>query len=411
MGFLQALADAVDGIETQTAGLPKFPINPDYVDGIGTFLQALATTFEELGERLSQTVAAVKGGHKSWTGESANRWYAEADDGGAHAGAVADLLVRAGTAVRDEAAKLHLLRGEYEHQARIAAQEGLVLGLWHPQQFIAGSAADVDSHARSAVTNAHAAAGKLLEEARTVAGKLDATLTHFAGELDGVGAFAGGDQLGTPDFGNAPEASFLTLLHDTNGLVNGFYDRGAAVRWALDHAGDAQFNGDECTWFVSQALWAGGFPQSTVWTKSGSHGLGHWPGSRTAWLVDDLRQYLGANFSVTEEQPIDPSASVEALPDAQPGDILLYSWDGGNTYSHMAFVVDVPSSQSPTVSEMGNTNFGLNNYLFNAPATYVTRGWNWSAKSSPPDWLQNEMHGDVRVILLHVNGGFFAPSY
>src|SRR2546421_335596 len=68
---------------------------------------------------------------------------------------------------------------------------------------------------------------------------------------------------------------------------NAFYNRSAAVAWATAHAEDDQFNGDECTWFVSQALWAGGFPMTPVWTSQGSHH--HLPGSETAWVVGELK--------------------------------------------------------------------------------------------------------------------------
>jgi Putative amidase domain len=178
---------------------------------------------------------------------------------------------------------------------------------------------------------------------------------------------------------------------------NAFYNPANAVAWALGNAEDSQFNGDECAWFVSNALWAGGFPQSAVWTSSGSHD--RVPGSQTAWTVPELVTYLKDNFS-TQWIPLG-NMSVNAVPQAAPGDIIVYSWDDGQTLDHMSFVTGIASGQYPTISEWGQVKFWPWNYLDNPNSPYVSLGWTWSQMAH--EWLQTEYHGHAQAYLLHFN--------
>jgi len=120
---------------------------------------------------------------------------------------------------------------------------------------------------------------------------------------------------------------------------------------------------------------------------------------------------MKANYSVTWKSL--GNMSTNAVPQAQPGDIIVYSWDGGKTYDHMAFVVDIASGQYPEVSEWGTPDWTTWNYLYyevhHPSEGYQKRGWTYSQKNH--EWLQTEYKGQARAYLLHINGGYFAPSF
>lgn len=196
--------------------------------------------------------------------------------------------------------------------------------------------------------------------------------------------------------------------------VNPQYDRTAAVAWALDNANDPQAYPAECTWFVSNALWQGGFAQTTAWTSAGTHGktvATSRPGTVDAWGVPNFVNYMRAHYSVTWT-PLG-NMSKNAVPNAQPGDIIVYSWDGGKTLDHMAFVVGIASGQYPEVAEWGTPDWTLWNYAYyevhHPREGYQERGWTWSQKNH--EWLQAEHKGQARAYLLHINGGYFAEDF
>jgi hypothetical protein len=182
------------------------------------------------------------------------------------------------------------------------------------------------------------------------------------------------------------------------------YDRSAGVGWALAHAKDGQEYLAQCTWFVSRALWAGGFPKTADWTSDGTWGDG-WPGTKTAWTVGDLVSYLARNHDVTQID-ITPNFRTNAVPQAQPGDIILYDWGAGDHISHMALVVDIARGQYPEVAEQGQFSFNdpfhiVLNRVRAVRSPYVKRGWTWSELHG--QWLQQRYPG-VKAYLLHING-------
>jgi hypothetical protein len=99
--------------------------------------------------------------------------------------------------------------------------------------------------------------------------------------------------------------------------------------------------------------------------------------------------YLEANYSVTWTD-ITSDLATNAVPQAQPGDIIVYSWNGNATLNHMAFVVGIASGDYPEVAEWGQFNFvpDVWDYIVNPSSPYVERGWTWSAISGK--WLQQE---------------------
>lgn len=191
--------------------------------------------------------------------------------------------------------------------------------------------------------------------------------------------------------------------------VNGNYDRTAAVDWALANAQDPQAYGAMCTWFVSNALWAGGLQKTATWTDQGHYGSA--PGTKTAWWLPWFVPYIQSHFSTTLIN-ITSDFRTNAVPQAEPGDIILYNWGDGQGISHATFVVGIAPGQYPEVSEMGQYDLSLIdaavNKIVHIHSTYVERGWTWSAVHN--EWLQQEFP-HVQAYLLHINGGIFVGNY
>jgi len=182
-------------------------------------------------------------------------------------------------------------------------------------------------------------------------------------------------------------------------VANPTYNRSAAVSWALAHAQDPQGSGALCAWFVSNALWAGKLPQGPSWR----------PGAAASRWVDDLVNYLRSNDSVSWTD-ITHNLTTNAVPAAEPGDLIAYDWDDDGALDHVSFVVGIASGQYPEVSEWGQINFSWHLWYrgFKPRSPYVSRGWTYSQVDH--EWLQRE-HKNMRAYLLHINGGYFLPSY
>lgn len=179
--------------------------------------------------------------------------------------------------------------------------------------------------------------------------------------------------------------------------VNESYNRTAAVKWAIANATlDPAYWWDPpgCTWFVSQALWAGGFATDSEWTPEGSHSTRRTQGSVTAWSAPNLVQYLERNYSV-QLVPMDFSGN--AVPLAEVGDVVAYDWENDGLIDHLAFVTGIAAGAYPEVSEWGT---GAN--------WYTQRGWTYSEINH--DWLQVE-HPNVSATLVHINGGVYLGEY
>ena len=214
---------------------------------------------------------------------------------------------------------------------------------------------------------------------------------------------------GTPPPSSAPTPPPSTTPIGT--IPNQGYDRSAAVSWALAHAKDPQAYGAMCTWFVSNALWAGGFTKTAAWTDQGHYRSA--PGTKIAWWLPDFLPYIQSNYS-TSLKDITSDLRTNAVPQAEAGDMILYDWGDGHGISHVAFIVDIASGQYPEVSEMGQFDFGLLdaaiNKIVHVRSPYVKRGWTWSAINN--NWLQSDpKHRGMKAYLLHINGGYFIPSY
>jgi hypothetical protein len=179
--------------------------------------------------------------------------------------------------------------------------------------------------------------------------------------------------------------------------ANPEYNRSAAVAWALAHAADPQRSEGLCTIFVSQALWAGGFPRSAEWHE----------GAWASRIVSGLLDYLQRTASVTKYD-ITPNLSTNAVPQAVAGDIIAYDWNNDGVLDHTSFVVDLVR-QYPEVSDWGQVDHSLVAKAIPVVAPRK-RGWTWSAKDNR--W-QQAVPGqqNMRAYLYHINGGYFVPNY
>jgi hypothetical protein len=183
--------------------------------------------------------------------------------------------------------------------------------------------------------------------------------------------------------------------------LNPSYYRTAGVEWAVAHAQDDQGSGTLCTWFVSNALWAGGLPTSEAWQK----------GTRSSVYVTDLRDYLVDN-GIASWSDITANLTTNAVPGADIGDVIVYDWEGDGELDHMAYVVDITADQYPEVAEHGQFDFTKNPWfkLSTPRSPYIERGWTYSELNH--QWLQaEEGNSSMRVHLLHINGGYIGPTF
>jgi hypothetical protein len=171
------------------------------------------------------------------------------------------------------------------------------------------------------------------------------------------------------------------------------YNRDAAVQWALNNAQAVRGNAfADCTWFVSQALWAGGLHQTSYWNsyESRQGSVLSQPGTDIARGADDLEKYLQRRFPITKEGLL-AAFRTNAVPDARPGDVIVYDWDSDGIFDHLAFVVSIAPGQYPEVAEWGTVPVW---------EPYQKRGWTYSALHN--NWLQQDYPG-VTAELLHFN--------
>ena len=177
------------------------------------------------------------------------------------------------------------------------------------------------------------------------------------------------------------------------------FNRGAAVAWATQHARATPPDPAACTWFVSQALWAGGLLRTAAWTDAGAHGhpWSRRPGTVDAWAVPNFTQYILSIYPHSTFTQLNLRSN--KVPAAQPGDVIAYDWYGRSSVhnlrnlQHVSLVVGIASGEYPEVSEW-SVDEGRQ------PTPYVSRGWTWSQKTHK--WLQQE-YPRVQAFLLHID--------
>ncbi len=177
------------------------------------------------------------------------------------------------------------------------------------------------------------------------------------------------------------------------------FNRGAAVSWGISHAKDKPPHDAACTWFVSQALWAGGLPKTALWTSVGGHGhpWSRRPGTGAAWAAPLFIEYIRHTYPHSTYTQI--SLSGNKVPAAESGDVIAYDWGGKSSVrnisniEHVSLITRIASGQYPEVAEWS---------IYNGTqlTPYIERGWTWSQKTHK--WLQQE-YPKVQAFLLHIN--------
>lgn len=210
------------------------------------------------------------------------------------------------------------------------------------------------------------------------------------------GAVSNQVDAGVPQCDTAPAASPVSTPNAT-------FQRSIAAQWATEHAQDPQEASGLCTIFVSRALWAAALPRSSTWYDGTD--ASKYVASFIAYMTDP------ANGISTQLIPITNDLRTNAVPQAQIGDVIVYSWNGSddlNSDSHLAIVVNIGPGQYPNVSEWGISSFLPPNRAIPVTDPYTSRGWTWSQLDHK--WLQDK-YPHMTAYLLHFNGGILTPSY
>lgn len=184
---------------------------------------------------------------------------------------------------------------------------------------------------------------------------------------------------------------------DSAPAVTRDYNGAAAASWALDSVGGPYWFANDCTYFVSQALWSGGLRESAQWTANtadpdqlASHLPWLDPGpSKIAASADHLKNYLvGSGSAVIREV----SWRDTTAGGAQLGDVIGYDWDvrGGRpgadgVLDHLAIVTSIDGQGYPFVTQHSPTQ--------------VNRAWSWSESAGA--WIEVARPG-ARAYLLHI---------
>lgn len=235
------------------------------------------------------------------------------------------------------------------------------------------------------------------------------------------------DEVGTG--GYVPNAYIDTGANGpTPGVPQCRYNRLAAILWALQNVTHPELvPGGDCTWFASQAGWAGGLPQSSAWAMDDASGVlgdraeaardlirgGYSPDAAInpttdATTADDFFTYFESliNTGLVTIAPIDWSDNT--ADGAQLGDFIAYDWQGpgpryyggsDGTIDHIAVVTYVsPTTGYPSVSQ--HTGARVNRFWSWAPSDHAFI--DQDAKSYLP--FPGSNTGQPQAYLIHING-------
>jgi hypothetical protein len=176
-------------------------------------------------------------------------------------------------------------------------------------------------------------------------------------------------------------ADFYTTTPGFNQYLPGepeCYHRADARDWAVAHYLDAErYPGNDCTWFVSQALWVGRLPRTGAWTDQPAPTV---PAIRADALKNTLVQ--AGYATVTEIRWTDVTAG-----GAQPGDLIAYDWAGApdGVIDHLAIVTSPDAQGPPTVTQH----------------SWARKDRVWSSDEGEGKPI-SESHPGSRVYLIHI---------
>ena len=179
------------------------------------------------------------------------------------------------------------------------------------------------------------------------------------------------------------------------------YDRAAAAAYIAKHWDDPArirvtilgvtlYQADDCAWFASSVLWAGGLEQSRTWDASSSTKallssvrLANPGPTKTVMLADRLEKYLVATGQATSSE-VDLAKG--GIPGAAVGDLVAYDWNDNGVIDHVSVVESVRGGRVDTAQH----NINLHH-----------QAWNWSREHGETI-LKSYAH--PRAWLVHVTG-------
>ena len=157
---------------------------------------------------------------------------------------------------------------------------------------------------------------------------------------------------------------------------------------------DAPYNFEnDCTYYVSQALWLGGMEPTADWTpktsdpsKLASHAPWNNPGpSKVAADADDFKKYMERSHTAIVKKI---TWSDNTAAGAELGDVIAYDWDGpaDGHIDHLAIVTSFTDDHHPNVSQHSPTR--------------QDRYWSWDPDGK--NWIEFT-HPGSRASLIHFN--------
>lgn len=171
------------------------------------------------------------------------------------------------------------------------------------------------------------------------------------------------------------------------------YNRTAAVQWAKNHLEDPdRFDkyGD-CTWYISQSLWAGGLPKSRSWNSVSKR-----PGPRGVELTDDkvtpaarlaqkFTDHLTSNGLATKQEVTDWKD--RSVMGARVGDVIVYDFEADGIIDHATIVTSIGPDGVVKVTQHG--------------PSYPDKPWDWSSTQNM--WLKSpDAKPNAKAYLLRI---------
>ncbi|WP_119699185.1 MULTISPECIES: amidase domain-containing protein [Rhodococcus] len=148
---------------------------------------------------------------------------------------------------------------------------------------------------------------------------------------------------------------------------------------------------NDCTYFVSQALWDGGIESTADWTPRSSDtsklasNTFYNPGpTKAAASANHFTDYMRSS-GTAEIRPIKWSDNTAA--GAQLGDIIAYDWDDGadGKMDHLAIITSFTDDGYPLVTQHSPTR--------------TNRGWSWDPSAGT--WIEYS-HPGAKAYLIHL---------
>jgi hypothetical protein len=179
------------------------------------------------------------------------------------------------------------------------------------------------------------------------------------------------------------------------------YDRTAAASYMAKHWDDPArirvtilgvtlYQADDCAWFASSVLWAGGLTQSRVWNSSSSEKkllssarLANPGPTKTVMLADWLEKYLVSTGQATATEV---DLAKRGIAGAAVGDLIAYDWNDNGVIDHVSVVESLRGGRVDTAQH--NIN------LHHQP-------WNRSREHDEPI---DKAYAHPRAWLVHITG-------